>query len=218
MEKLSVFARTVARAIDRGEYSDAIGTKLVNVTGHIYGYNLTGEQNSEGLTDEGTLFVTFNDGYNTQRTMGTNLPNIDITDFYKKMNCFNFIVNPDLQSNPSLVNCSSEALKGESAYAVTRGFGYVNSNPSLFREGKLLDYVAGISSEMGIDSAQAKKFEANYTDVLTGIDNQRIAVSGVDVNEEMVMMLKHQQLYQASAKLVNVVNGIYGTLINNLGA
>jgi flagellar hook-associated protein 1 FlgK len=174
---------------------------------------LFGKKNKDGGAN-GTLFFTYKDGPETSSSV---LGDPDYID-YDKMNCLNFKVNDLLSDRPALVNCAKDSVQGESAYAVTRGFSNINTNSSLFREGKLLDFISGISSEMGIDASQAKKFDANYSDVLTSIDNERIAVSGVDVNEEMVEMIKHQQLYQASAKLVNVINGIYGTLINNLGS
>ncbi|MDR1639448.1 MAG: flagellar hook-associated protein FlgK [Clostridiales bacterium] len=221
MAKLSSFARTVARAIDLGDSVDTLGNvkKLTGVIGHVNGFNLEGNGNETGAPDEGTLFFTIDDGTGpVPETFSLTASDQDKQDFYDRMNCFNFIVNPALDRQPALLNCAPDPLQGESAYAVARGFGYVSSDNSLFREGKLQDYVAGISSEMGIDAYQAKKFEASYGDVLSEIENQRIAVAGVDMNEEMVNMIQNQQLYQASAKLVNVINTIYGTLINNLGA
>lgn len=88
----------------------------------------------------------------------------------------------------------------------------------LFKEGKLSDFINAISTELGIDIKQATKFESNYTDVTVTINNQRMAVSGVDINEEMINMIKFQQLYQAAAKLINIIDSIYDTTINRLGA
>ena len=119
--------------------------------------------------------------------------------------------------DPKRVNCALDFKQGESAYAVTVGFANINNNPSLFKEGKLIDFVTALNSELGIDAEQARNFEAGYSDMTTAIDNQRINVSGVDLNEEMINMLKNQQLYQASAKLVSVINSVYETLINRLG-
>jgi flagellar hook-associated protein 1 FlgK len=209
MEKLNTLAVTAAKAADMGIYPD--GKPLEGVIGHVNGFNLNGMK-SEGGGDDGTLFFTFKGGPETSSgPSGANF--ID----YSLMNCLNFTVNDAIKGNPALLNCAEDSVHGESSCGVTRGFANINSNPSLFKEGKLLDFISAISSEMGIDASQAKKFDANYSDVIAAIDNERIAYSGVDVNEEMVEMIKHQQLYQASAKLVNVINGIYGTLINELG-
>jgi flagellar hook-associated protein 1 FlgK len=116
------------------------------------------------------------------------------------------------------MNCDDDPTQGESAYDVTKGFAVINSDPSLFKEGKLQDYLNAINSQLGIDSSQASRFNASYKDAITVIDNQRINISGVDITEEMVNMVKCQQLYQASARLVSTINTIYETLINRLGA
>ncbi|MDR2904082.1 MAG: flagellar hook-associated protein FlgK, partial [Clostridiales bacterium] len=100
---------------------------------------------------------------------------------------------------------------------VILGFISLKDNDSLFREGSLQDYIAGISVELGIDLKQAQNFEKNYTDVTAGIEKQRLSVSGVDINEEMVNMIKYQQQYQAAAKLINAIDSIYDTMINRLG-
>lgn len=88
----------------------------------------------------------------------------------------------------------------------------------LFKEGRLSDFINSISTELGIDKKQAELFENNYTDVTVTINNQRLAVSGVDINEEMINMIKYQQLFQASSKLINVIDGIYDIIVNRLGS
>ena len=212
LEKLNTFVRNLSLAIDLGMYADR--TKIQGAVGHAYGYNL--------YSNSGTLMFTFGD----EPEYGV-LPSIlspaelaaFIDDFYyTKMDCFNFRVNKALIKDPKLVNCAPDWLQGESAYAVTKGFEMINSDPSLFKEGKLNDFITAIQSELGIDTKQAGNFEASYGDMMTVIDNQRIDVSGVDLNEEMINMVKNQQLYQASAKLVSTINSIYDTLINRLGA
>jgi flagellar hook-associated protein 1 FlgK len=203
MDRLNLMVRTLARAVDLGEYPN--GTAIPGVTGHVDGFNLDGD-NLEML-----LFT--HSGSTSPQTLPAN-----VDDFYNDLNCLNFIVNEPLKKEPRLLSCASEATRGESAYDVIKSFSLINNNASLFNEGKLLDFVSSLGSEMGIDAAQAAKFKANYNDVVTTIDNQRIAVSGVDLNEEMITMIQNQQAYQAAAKMVNTINGIYDFLINRMGA
>ncbi|MDR1559401.1 MAG: flagellar hook-associated protein FlgK, partial [Clostridiales bacterium] len=200
LEKLNTFVRNLSLAVDQGAYAD--GTSIPDTIGHANGYDLNGNR-------LGTLLFTYEGG----ASEGT-LP----TDFYDRMNAFNVKANKTLIQDPRRLNCASDPTRGESAYEVTKGFAVINSNSSLFREGKLNDFVTALHSELGIDARQARDFESGYGDLLTAIDNQRIDVSGVDINEEMVDMIKNQQLYQASAKLVSTINSVYDTMINRLGA
>jgi flagellar hook-associated protein 1 FlgK len=235
LNKLNDLTRRFALAADQGLYADGpdlppgtlmsdgvtpvgymqmdyfAGTPIQNVLGHSRGINLNGQQ-------PGTLMFTYEGGPTDGLSLSASNPT-----FYNEMNCMNFTVNPSLFRDPSMLNCASVAQNGdpslgESANAVPLSMSAIKSNASLFREGKLLDYVAAINSELGIDSRQAEDFNASYSDLVTTLDNQRINVSGVDINEEMVRMVKCQQLYQASAKLMSTINSIYDTLINGLGA
>ena len=200
LEKLNTLVKHFAIAIDQGLYAD--GSTPIGTAGHANGYDLYGD-------NRGTLMFTYDGG----QSEGV-LP----ADFYDQMNCFNFRVNRTLLLDPKRLNCALDPLQGESAYAVTMGFAWINNDSSLFKEGKLIDFVTSLSSELGIDAKQAHDFEASYGDMITAIDNQRMNISGVDINEEMVNMVKNQQLFQASAKLVSAINNIYDTLINRLGA
>ena len=41
---------------------------------------------------------------------------------------------------------------------------------------------------------------------------------GVSLDEEAINMVRFQHLLNASARMINVIDGIYDTLINRLGA
>jgi flagellar hook-associated protein 1 FlgK len=94
----------------------------------------------------------------------------------------------------------------------------VKDDTSLFKEGKLADFIIGISLELGIDARQAKSFMESYTDITVAVDNQRKSVMDVDLEEETVNMLLFQQMFAASSKLINIINEIYDTLINQVRA
>lgn len=130
---------------------------------------------------------------------------------------FNFAVNEVLAHNPGLMSVSSIASMGESHNDVVEGFNKVGNYVGLFSEGRLNDFLISMSGELGIDIELATRFQSNHTDTTSGIHNQRLAVSGVDISEEMLSMLRWQQIYVAAANLINVLDGIYDTTINRLG-
>ncbi|MFV0445128.1 MAG: flagellar hook-associated protein FlgK [Planctomycetaceae bacterium] len=68
------------------------------------------------------------------------------------------------------------------------------------------DWLASMVGRVGLET-QAAARETEHVDALTGQwRSERDAVSGVDVNEEMLAMLRHQQAYQSIAKFVASVN------------
>ncbi len=73
--------------------------------------------------------------------------------------------------------------------------------------------VAQISS--GVRDAKSTQETAQA--VLTAVSNQRQAVSGVSLDEEMTNLITFQRGYQASAQALNVMNEVLNTLINQSG-
>ena len=200
MSRLNDLARTFAKAINEGLYMD--GTSIQGVTGHVDGFDANGKNLS-------TLFFTYKDTLgNEQAYAGFNVYAITAD---------NFFVNSDLIREPSLLAAAESATSGISDNNVLLSFLKVRSDRGLFLEGNIMDFIIGMTGELGIDVKQARNFEASYTDVTVTIDMQRMAVSGVDVNEEMVNMIKYQQQYQAAAKLINIIDMIYDTTVNRLG-
>ncbi len=68
--------------------------------------------------------------------------------------------------------------------------------------------------EVGGKSAGAASAAAASSLVRESIDSQRAAVSGVSIDEESINLLQFQRQYQASARLITVVDEMTQTLIN----
>ncbi len=204
MNKLNTLVRTFAKAINEG---------VGNLSGHVSGYD---------ADDKLSNLLFFTDG--NQTTVNRTDPTDPSSPYppinYNLFTASNFQVNSVLINNPKLLAAAKKNTNsdgGISNNGIILDIMSMKDYPSLFREGKIGDYVAGITLEMGIDSKQANNFSLNYKSVVTTIDNQRKSVSGVDTNEEGVDMVRFQQLFVASSKLINVINNIYETLINQVG-
>jgi len=181
------------------------GGALDGVTGHVNGYNAYDRQ-------DGTLFFTYEkDGIQALFDANYNIYNITGGNFH---------VNKDLLADPRLFCAAAHprAEGGESDNSMTFGFLGIYSDKTLFLQGNIMDFVSGTASELGIDLSQARKFEANYIDVVNGVDNQRLAISGVNLDEEVSDMIRFQHQFNVASMLVNVIDRIYDTLINRLGA
>ena len=139
-------------------------------------------------------------------------------DFYDRLNAFNFQINPRLLDDPSFLAVADTPTGGISNNGIIFRLMDVKEDTSLFREGKLADFIIGISLELGIDARQARNFEVNFTDVTTTIENQRKAIMDVNLDEEITAMLLFQQKFTAASRLISVLNQIYDTLINQVRA
>jgi len=215
MNKLNILVHTFVRAINEG--LDVNYGQIPGVTGHMYGYDANGDTMQN-------LFFTYQ-GYKATDPLGAAFTDGSPDDFltlaggnidYSPLTALNLIVNPRL-ADPKLLACTTDPTIGESSNDVIRGFAKLNAYPSLFKEGKLMDFIIGTSDHLAIDLMQAEKFEESYYNMVAQTENQRLSVSGVDLNEELAAMIKYNQLYQAAAKLINSINDIYNIMINHLG-
>ena len=71
-------------------------------------------------------------------------------------------------------------------------------------------------SDAGGRAASAKTAAASAQANDTQVTQQRSSVTGVSTDDEMINMMKYQRAYQASARVVQTMDDMVGTLINNL--
>jgi flagellar hook-associated protein 1 FlgK len=201
MEQLNNFARTFAMAINEGKHLD--GTRIEGIeSGHIDGY---------GQND-----TTGNYLFSYRDTDGTPIGKSSGPLDYTKITAENFSLSAevmDSQENISLSNEDGNTSNNEIAEQIN----LLRNNASVFKEGKIMDYMNAVMSEAAIDVNQAKRVTNSQANVLKTITNQRLSVSGVDINEEMMNLMKFQNAYSASAKVLQVLNEIYNITINGIG-
>lgn len=87
---------------------------------------------------------------------------------------------------------------------------------TMFDGAALTDGYAGLISQVGIRT-QSANYAATVSQSIAGnLERQRAGVSGVNLDEEAASLLQYQQAYQASAKMIQVAQTIFDTLISTL--
>ncbi len=72
-------------------------------------------------------------------------------------------------------------------------------------------------SQISIENNESLGFIAQQEIIMNQLTNNRLAMSGVSMDEEMTNMMKYQHAYNASARVVNVVDDMLDRIINKLG-
>ena len=75
------------------------------------------------------------------------------------------------------------------------------------------EYLNSITSKMGNDVSSFKNYQQAYSDTSVQIDNFRESIKGVSINEETADLIKFQQAYQASAKIISEANKLMSVII-----
>lgn len=136
----------------------------------------------------------------------------------KVINCTNFMINPAVQANPGLL-AASAVNDGESDNGNVSKLIELRKSTSIFStlQGTPDDFVKSFLSALAVDSSQAKRMTANSQNLVEQTENRRLSESGVSLDEEMTNMVKFQQAYNASARMITTLDSILDTTVNRLG-
>ncbi|MBC7959802.1 MAG: flagellar hook-associated protein FlgK [Vallitaleaceae bacterium] len=141
-------------------------------------------------------------------------PLTETSDFsYDAINIENFSFSADIIKDNNLLKTSAVAGAGEGANDLLLSMVNIKHDVNLFKKGEPDNFMQSVISEMAIDVKKANGFETGQANLAKLIDNQRQSFSSVDLNEETADMLKYQQAYSLSAKMISVMSDIYDVTI-----
>lgn len=88
-----------------------------------------------------------------------------------------------------------------------------NATLSNLDDSRFIDYLGAIQQQIGLDQEDASS-RADFQEALAEqLQTQQQSVSGVSLDEEMINLLKYQQVYQAAAKIVETTRTLLDTVI-----
>jgi flagellar hook-associated protein 1 FlgK len=87
---------------------------------------------------------------------------------------------------------------------------------AVFDGAAMSDGYASLISEIGIRSQSANYSAQVSTNIATNAEKDRTGIAGVNLDEEAAKLIQYQQAYQASAKMIQIAQSIFDTLIQTL--
>ena len=135
---------------------------------------------------------------------------------YYKMTAHNYSVTKEFKENPGLVAAASSIANGVENTDVMKKLENLQKDRTMFDQGKPEEFYQSLTSDIGVDTKTAATFSKNQDMIVKSIDNQRISISGVDIEEEAMNMVRFKNCYDLSAKIITVMNEIYNKLINEM--
>ncbi len=198
--------------IDIGLNGSGAGTSLDDLAASlkaVNGINAT-------VTPGGLLQVTA-DGADARVSFSDDtsgvLATLGINRFFEGDGANNIAVNAEVADDPRLVAAAREHLPGDNRNALA--LAQLRDKPVESLAGRSLtehwgDHVADVAIRIG----QARDQAGADAIVRENLQSQQAAISGVNADEETINLLQFQRAYQASARLVNVVDELTQTLLN----
>jgi len=153
--------------------------------------------------------------------------NVTGTDFFTPLSVqygasreFNF--NEMLSQYTGLLGFAADNGKGETA---GEGDGSNALNMAQLKQAEILggnsytinDFYEGYVAELGAQGQRAATMLANQEHLVTQIDNQRQSVMGVNMDEEMVDIVKFQQAFNAMSRMITTTDEMLDRIINGMG-
>lgn len=77
-------------------------------------------------------------------------------------------------------------------------------------------YYKTIINNLGVSSQEAARQVDNQETILGNLEEQRLSVSGVSLDEEMTDLIQFQHAYQANAKMISTIDELLNVVINGL--
>ena len=202
-QQMNEWVRILAKAMNNiekeavdanGNQAESLFTARDAVTGETYQFNAS-------------------DVYDTTKTYSSK------SDDYYKLTALNFNVNSKMVKNTDYFGTTIDVKKGADAQDITEKLLTVanDKTKAQFRGCSAKEFLQCITSDVALSANNAKTFTENYTNITKSVSQSRLSVSGVDNDEEALNLVKFQEAYNLSAKVMQIMTEIYDRLILQTG-
>lgn len=181
---------------------------------------------TEGADSEGNPgldFYTAKDINGNDFELKTNTPPTKIVSGesnYYRLTALNWAVNDTIQHDQRklVVSYKEDIDQGNvDAKGVLDKVLYGMKDQSMFAQGTMSQFLQSITTSLAVDISKFDSFSKNMDEVSNIINNQRLSISSVDVNEEAASLVIFQNGYNLASKVISVMNEVYDKLINQTG-
>ena len=198
---------------------------------HTSGYDLDGKKGLDffngknSVSGENNIFERTEDEINadivvSSRTGEYALPDDDADKnkgSYYFMTAKNFSVTKEIYNNSRKMVTASDMVNGSENSDLAFKYIDLKNDKDMFLQGTPQGFLQSLVAELGVDTHKSANFNQNHKDIVTAISNQRLSVSGVDMDEEAMNLVRYQNSYNLAAKVISTMNEMYDRLINYMG-
>jgi flagellar hook-associated protein 1 len=114
-------------------------------------------------------------------------------------------------TNPALIAASSDGSAGSNGNAEAL---YALNSQNVIGGQSPTDYYSGIVFNVGNATSNATAEQTASTLVLSQLNDQNSAISGVSLDEEAANLVQYQQAYSASAQVITAINDMMYAVVN----
>ena len=138
---------------------------------------------------------------------------------YYRLTAENFSILTAMVNDPTLMTNRFSTADGVEQNDLLEALQDMSNSkdPLSFRGSTVSGFLEGVLSDVALNAASSNTAVTSYETVQKAIGNTRLSTSGVDEDEEAVNLVKFQNAYNLSSKMISVFNEIYRRLILETG-
>lgn len=153
----------------------------------------------------------------THPTTGDNYVFDDtIANGYYNLTAKNFTINSEVMKDPTKLALAKKVVDGVEDKGNLDELMALANDKNMFKQGTPASFLHALVGEVGVDAKKAEDFAKSQEDILHMIQNQRLSISGVDMEEEGMYLVRFQHAWNLSAKVISVMDEICNKLINEM--
>ncbi len=163
---------------------------------------------------------------NTLQQSGKTLDKKDGVDFFKKVDSDyplqmgNIALSDDLNSDNGLNNIVASKTTAVGDNTIAREIANLRDADLLLDSSGMVsidEYYRAIVLDIGNQGSEATTAMNNQQTLVQSADDKRTAISGVSMDEEMSNMMKYKFAYDASARVLNIIDSMVERVVNSMG-
>ncbi|MBS0203083.1 MAG: flagellar hook-associated protein FlgK [Planctomycetes bacterium] len=140
---------------------------------------------------------------------------LGLNTFFSGNDAASLQVSDQLASNPDCLATSQTGLPGDTSN-LQRFVGLQDVQSMGGGTQRLSDFFNKMVSDVGSQVSGLNQQASTNQVLTTRLQDQQQSQSGVDMNEEMVQVIKYQQMFQSAAKYISAVNDMLQQLFQSL--
>ncbi|WP_404454335.1 flagellar hook-associated protein FlgK [Oceanobacillus kapialis] len=200
---------------------------LIDAYGHQSGTGVTGTY-TDMLTNLDKMASTFAEAFNAVHRSGEDLDGNAGVNFFEFKDGLDgtaegLTVNQDILDEPELIAASpgdetGNSGNGGNASNLADVFNDTSlANDPLGENTSVNTFYQSLIGEMGVQAQEASRMTNNANVLRSQVQDQRMSVSSVSLDEEMSNMIKFQHAYSAAARSMTTIDEMLDRVINNMG-
>lgn len=138
---------------------------------------------------------------------------------YYRLTAKNFAVSNIMIKDPGKFPSHTDIGAGASKYDIIDSLLDLKDNKEKmsFRGASAGEFLDCIYSDVLLNASTANLFNKNHGNISGTIENQRLSVSGVDEDQEAINLVRFQNSYTLSSKMIQTLTEVYDQLILRTG-